>query len=180
MAIRKKHSILKRIISLCSHDLLLFKWCSLLLCSCPSAVKAHFSIYSWMRSISPTIRKPCCFRYIPIIDLGSTFDLSSVLWSMLLLLLLLLLLIYCTVQFNTSNLELSLHHLLRQKAQSPFIMSVCPHVRHTCGQRGSRSGRATKKLGSVPRTCSSLNSVCTISCTAAIKVTIEEKLPWQM
>ena len=83
MAIRKKHSMLKRIISLCS----------------PSAVKAHFSIDSWMRSISPTIREPYCFRYIPIIDLGSTFDLSSVLWSMLLLLLLLL--IYCTVQYNT-------------------------------------------------------------------------------
>ena len=46
-----------------------------------------------MRSLSPTMREPYCFLYLPIIDLGSTLDLSSVLSLMLFLLLLLLLLL---------------------------------------------------------------------------------------
>ena len=38
-------------------------------------------------------------------------------------------------------------------------MHVCPSVCHTCGQRGPRSGRATKKLCSVPRTLYVFNIV---------------------
>ena len=95
IADKKKHSMFCSVESLCSHDLFALRWCSLLFCSCPSAMTSDDFTESWILSISPTINDPIFFLYLPIMDFGSTL-----LFLLLLPLLPLLLLVFLSPNFS--------------------------------------------------------------------------------
>ena len=88
--------------SLCSHDLFALRWCSLLFCSCPSAMTSDDFTESWILSISPSFNDPN-FSCIYQLNFGSTLLFLLLLPLLLLLMLLVLLLLPLIFSFPKSG-----------------------------------------------------------------------------